>query len=220
VLAPGQRINEPDIATRLGVSRVPVREALRELESSGLVAARKHAGVFVRVLEPQEVADLSELRGVLEAHAGRRAAGLGNAPRRALVAALNRRLGDMKSHAARQDLQGYREADLAFHWTLVESTGNEALAASYRGVAQQLHLFRLQVLSRDVGIKASLAEHQRIIAAIAAGDEAQAEELLSAHVAASLGRLRDRLAPDSVSETSQRDVPPTPRIPAGERTAL
>src|SRR5256885_17224513 len=55
-LAPGQRINEPDVAARLGVSRVPVREALRELASTGLVASRKHAGVFVRVPAPTEVA--------------------------------------------------------------------------------------------------------------------------------------------------------------------
>src|SRR3954468_10541006 len=71
-LAPGQRINEPDVAARLRVSRVPVREALRELESSGLVEARKHAGVFVRILDGKEVADLYELRAVLDGHAGRR----------------------------------------------------------------------------------------------------------------------------------------------------
>ncbi|HEU5294588.1 MAG TPA: GntR family transcriptional regulator, partial [Burkholderiaceae bacterium] len=71
-LVPGQRINEPDVASRLGVSRVPVREALRELASTGLVAARKHAGVFVRVLAPKEVADLYDLRGLLDGHAGRR----------------------------------------------------------------------------------------------------------------------------------------------------
>src|ERR1700750_2650562 len=69
-LAPGARINEPDIAGRLGVSRVPVREGLRELESSGLVEARKHSGVFVRVLSAKEIDDLYDLRAVLDAHAG------------------------------------------------------------------------------------------------------------------------------------------------------
>src|SRR5215470_3037336 len=73
-LVPGQRINEPDVAARLNVSRVPVREALRELESSGLVEARKHSGVFVRVLDRDEIADLYDLRSVLDGHAGRRAA--------------------------------------------------------------------------------------------------------------------------------------------------
>src|SRR5205809_7332697 len=85
VLAPGQRINEPDVAARLRVSRVPVREALRELESSGLVEARKHAGVFVRILDAKEIADLYDLRAVLDGHAGRRAAGLPDARRKALV---------------------------------------------------------------------------------------------------------------------------------------
>ena len=83
-LAPGSRINEPDVAERMGVSRVPVREALRELEAMGLVVSRKNVGVFVRELAPREVADLYELRAVLDGHAGTRAAALGDVPRRAL----------------------------------------------------------------------------------------------------------------------------------------
>ena len=75
-LQPGQRINEPDVAARLGISRVPVREALRELESTGLVVARKNAGVFVREPNAEEVRDLYEMRGVLDGFAGRRAARL------------------------------------------------------------------------------------------------------------------------------------------------
>lgn len=188
-LAPGQRINEPDVATLLGVSRVPVREALRELESTGLVAARKHVGVFVRVLAPKEVADVYELRSVLDGHAGRRAAALARTPRLELVGALEAQMVTMKASAKRRDVQRYYAANLAFHWAIVEAADNAALAANYRGIAQQLHLSRLKNLSRDVGMKASQLEHARIVAAIADGDDTRAQTLLATHVTASLARL-------------------------------
>jgi DNA-binding GntR family transcriptional regulator len=192
-LQPGQRINEPDVATRLRVSRVPVREALRELESTGLVQARKHAGVFVRQLEPKEVADLYELRSALDGHAGRRAATLPEAARRALLKRLGALLREMGGHARRQDVQAYYRSNLAFHWAVVEAADNEALAHSYRGIVQQLHLSRLKNLSQDIGMQASMAEHREIVAAITAGDPARAQALLSTHVTASHGRLVHKL---------------------------
>jgi len=195
-LVPGQRINEPDVAARLGVSRVPVREALRELESTGLVAARKHAGVFVRTLAPKEVADLYELRSVLDGHAGRRAAGLPDAARRALVKRLAALLRDMKSHARKCNVQAYYTSNLVFHWAVVEAADNEALARTYRGIVQQLHLSRLKNLSRDIGMKVSLAEHEQIVAALAEGNAERCQALLAAHVTASHGRLVARLDQD------------------------
>lgn len=196
-LAPGQRINEPDVAARLGVSRVPVREALRELESTGLVAARKHAGVFVRVLGAKEVADLYELRSVLDGHVGRRAAALASAPRRALVDTLKRGMAVMKASAKRHDVQSYYAANLAFHWAVVEAAENEPLARTYRGIVQQLHLSRLKNLSRDIGMKVSLIEHERIVAAIADGDIERAQALQASHVTASHERLVERLNQES-----------------------
>jgi len=195
-LAPGQRINEPDVASRLKVSRVPVREALRELASSGLVAARKHAGVFVRVLQPKEVADLYDLRGVLDGHAGERVAALPERSRRALVKSLNDWQAQMKTSAQRRDVQAYYRANLAFHWAIVEAADNHALSHTYRGIVQQLHLSRLKNLSRDVGMQASLVEHRKIVATISAGEPDQARALLSEHVRASHGRLRELLAAD------------------------
>lgn len=193
-LAPGQRINEPDVASRLKVSRVPVREALRELASSGLVAARKHAGVFVRVLQPKEVADLYDLRGVLDGHAGERVAALPERPRRALVKTLNEWQARMKSSAQRRDVQAYYGANLSFHWAIVEAADNDALSHTYRGIVQLLHLSRLKNLSRDVGMQASLVEHRKIVATISAGEPERARALLSEHVRASHLRLRELLA--------------------------
>ena len=192
-LGPGQRINEPDVAARLGVSRVPVREALRELESTGLVAARKNVGVFVRVLEPKEVSELYELRSVLDGHAGLRAAGLPDAQRRGLIKALSVFLRAMDSHARKHDVQAYYASNLAFHWAIVEATDNAALLHSYRGIVQQLHVSRLKNLSHDIGMQSSLVEHRAIVAAIDAGDPSRAQALLSSHVTASHGRLVERL---------------------------
>jgi DNA-binding GntR family transcriptional regulator len=121
-----QRINEPDMAARLGVSRVPVREALRELESTGLVVARKHAGVFVREPTADEVRDLYEMRGLLDGFAGRRAAHLPMNPRASLCRPLDASIAAMKAAFAAHDVQRYYRENLRFHWAIVEAAGNHA----------------------------------------------------------------------------------------------
>lgn len=200
-LTPGQRINEPDVAAQLRVSRVPVREALRELESTGLVAARKHAGVFVRTLEPKEVSNLYELRGLLDGHAGRRAASLALPARQALVMRLKALEREMKANARRRDVQAYYAANLAFHWAIVEATDNEPLVRTYQGIVQQLHLSRLQNLSRDIGMKVSMVEHEEIVAALGAGDAARCQALQEQHVSAAHGRLAQLDKPDKPDKT-------------------
>jgi DNA-binding GntR family transcriptional regulator len=181
-IAAGERINEPDVAARLGVSRVPVREALRELESSGLVEARKHSGVFVRRLGAEEVRGLYELRALLDGFAGRRAAGL-SAPDRALLCdALDASVGRMEAAAQDHNVSAYYSENLRFHWLTVEAARNAALAGTYRNIVQKLHLSRLTNLSQGLAMLASVAEHRDIAAALRAGDAARTEQLLAAHV--------------------------------------
>ena len=191
-LRPGQRINEPDVANRLGVSRVPVREALRELESTGLVAARKHAGVFVREPTGEEVCELYEMRGLLDGFAGRRAARLEAPARLALADRLDASIDAMNAAFAVHDVQRYYRENLNFHWAIVEAAGNHALAATYRTVVQKLHLSRLKNLSQDMGMRASIAEHTRIARALRKGDIARCEDLMARHVSDAYDRLQSR----------------------------
>lgn len=196
-LAPGSRINEPDVAERLGVSRVPVREALRELEATGLVVSRKNVGAFVRELAPREVAELYELRAVLDGHAGSRAAALAEGPRRALSRTLDAATAAMRKAARRRDVAGYYAENLRFHWAIVEAAGNEKLLEAYRGIVQQLHLWRLRNLAQPVGMAASIAEHEAIARAIREGDPAQSGRLLADHVGAARDRLETHLSEEN-----------------------
>lgn len=195
VLAPGQRINEPDVANRLQVSRVPVREALRELESSGLVVSRKHSGVFVRQLEAFEIRDLYQMRGLLDGFAGRCAAGLPADQRQALVALLGTSVAAMQQAATQHDVQRYYAENLRFHWAIVESAGNRQLSDTYRGIVQKLHLSRLKNLSQDVGMQVSIAEHAEIVQALRDADAPQCEALMAHHVGDAYTRLVDAALP-------------------------
>lgn len=185
-LRPGQRITEPAIAARLGVSRVPVREALRELESAGLVESRKHTGVFVRQLSDAETADLYELRSVLDAFGGKRAA---EAPTPDLIKILKLLLSEMDAAAAISDISAYYNANLRFHWAIVEASGNAQVIEAYRGIVQKLHLARLTNLASNAGIQFSVREHRAIFNAIRAGKPADCETLMAHHVKAAKRRL-------------------------------
>ena len=198
ILLPGQRINEPDVASRLQVSRVPVREALRELESTGLVVSRKHSGVFVRTLAPAEIRDLYQMRGLLDGFAGRCATHLSLDKRAALVVQLEASIAAMQEGCSKKDVQLYYAENLHFHWAIVEAADNLQLSETYRGIVQKLHLSRLKNLSQDVGMQVSIAEHIEIVKTLRSPDTAQCEALLAQHV----GDAYKRLISKTITETT------------------
>lgn len=188
-LRPGQRINEPDVSSRLKVSRVPVREALRELESTGLVVSKKHSGVFVRELNDKEVSDLYEMRALIDSYAGIKAAALDGPSRSALVKHMQACIARMKEEAKAANVQAYYSENLAFHWMILEATGNQALIDSYRALVQKLHLVRIKNLSKDLGMSQSIKEHERIAKAISSGNVELTRALMSDHVKDAFMRL-------------------------------
>jgi DNA-binding GntR family transcriptional regulator len=189
VLIPGQRINEPDVAARLGVSRVPVREALRELESSGLVVARKHAGVFVRQLAAPEIRDLYQMRALLDGFAGRQVAQRSSLDNATLLRVLDDSIAAMQDAASQHDVQRYYGENLRFHWAIVEAAGNQSLTETYRGIVQKLHVSRLKNLAHDAGMQASITEHMEIADALRQGNPERCHTLLAEHVDDAHNRL-------------------------------
>jgi DNA-binding GntR family transcriptional regulator len=190
-LLPGDKISDSILAEKLRVSRMPVREALRDLEGSGLVESRKHTGVFVRMPTPREIAELYELRAALDALAGRKVAASASP---ALIAQLEQRLAVMQAATERNDVLAYYQSNLEFHWDIVSAAGSQELATMYRGIAQRVHMARLKSLSSDVAMMSSVRDHHRIVDTIRAADPDACAALMSAHVQRAVVRLQAQQA--------------------------
>ena len=198
-LQAGDWINEAMLASRLGVSRGPVREACRGLEQSGLVRVVVNRGAFVREITAAEAADLYELRAALFGYAG-----LLLAPRRTDAQLAELRALHAELDAATDELDRYYPLNLQFHALLLQYSGNVRLARDYAGAVRELHLFRRRALITPGRMSASNAEHAGILAAIEAGDPVAARELMERHVI----DARDRVAPrDARSRDCRSDMP-------------
>jgi DNA-binding GntR family transcriptional regulator len=178
-LAPGVWINEADLATRLGVSRAPIREACRGLEQSGLLNFVVNRGAFVREIDRSEAAELYDLRSALFALAGRELAPVISEKQLQILAKL---LDDMDVAAADGDLDVYYPLNLLFHQTLLEFTGNRRLLQTYQSIIRELHLFRRKALVTRERMSDSNAEHRAIYAALRAKNPVAAASLMEAHV--------------------------------------
>jgi phosphonate utilization transcriptional regulator len=191
-LAAGAKLNEADVAGRLGVSRGPVREAFRALGQAGLVRTEKNRGVFVRQVSIEEADEIYEVRAALDGLIGRLAA------RRIRPEQLERvRTIVKRMHAASRtrDVDAYYPLNVEFHEALAQAAGNQALLANYRRLVNELHLYRRETLARSAeNIPISTNDHEAIVHAVAKGDAALAERLLYEHVINSRERLHKALA--------------------------
>lgn len=192
-LQPGQALREPDLVEQMQVSRVPVREALRELESMGLVISRKHSGVYIRELDAEEVHDLYQFRALMDNHAGRIVTQLDQAQREALIEKLLLCVATMDEAMDGDNTQTYYNANLQFHWLFIQFAGNREIAKSYREVIQKLHLARVKNLTSKAHRSQSNAEHKQIVLALqdahSIAGATHCAELLSHHVINAHGRL-------------------------------
>jgi DNA-binding GntR family transcriptional regulator len=185
-MRPGERLNEQQLAQRFGVSRGPIREAVRALEGAGFVEAVTNRGVFVRQLTVGEVRELYEVRAALFGLAGRLMAERASAES---VQRLEAMLAAMEKAAANRDFDAYYPLNLAFHEAIVDGSGNATLAAQYRAFVKRLNLFRARSLVQGGGLAVSNREHREMVSAIAARDAGWAQEAHWRHVSSAKDRL-------------------------------
>jgi DNA-binding GntR family transcriptional regulator len=190
-IAAGTKLNEVEMASALGISRGPVREAFSALAQAGLVRVEKNRGVFVRQVSVEEASEFFEVRAALEGLIGQLAARRISIDEiEALRAVVRRMQQTQKSRRADE----YFALNVEFHDLLARAARNNALLAHYRGIVNQLDLYRRATIAHSADhIPQSTQEHEAIIEAVAARDEQRAQTLLVEHVLVSRARLHAAL---------------------------
>ena len=185
-LAPGERLNERRLCEQLGISRTPLREAIKLLASEGLVALLPNRGAQVAPLEPGRLAEALAVMGALEALAGELACRHATDAQIDEVAALH---AEMVVKHARGDLASYFRFNQAIHLKIVEASGNATLANTYRQLnANVLRARYMANLTRERWDEA-VREHEKILAALTARDVSRLKRLLEDHLAHKLASV-------------------------------
>lgn len=194
--APGERLQVDQLATQLGVSRTPVREALNLLASEGLVEVRPRHGTFVAQVDDTAVAELYQMRLMIDTSVGKLLPPrLSPRQLQILKRALDklRRLTDGDTY---RDYGAYLACDRAFHSTIVQQLGNSRLTALYEEINLPLWLVRAQQSAgTPQDARVSFAEHEAIFAALQARDPRAAAEAMAGHIESSLRKLGARVSP-------------------------
>ena len=200
-IAAGARIGEALIADELGVSRGPVREALRSLAQSGLVEILPNKGAIARTIGLDEVKNLYALRGALFALACQEVARQHDGE---TVALLRDNMSAMRAALSCDDKEAYYRLNVDFHTAIIDRSENPRAIDVYHSVVKEMHLFRRRGLSNVPNIAESVKEHETILAGIIAGDPDAAREAGRIHIESGCRRFLGTLTEDP-SGLSQAD---------------
>lgn len=207
-LEPGSRLSEQALASSLGVSRGPLREAIRRLEGRKLLERTPNIGVRVAALS---LSDLNELLQVREALEGMACALAARAMSDAEIADLRDLLKSHESQKSVRDGTGYYQEskDYDFHFRIVTGSGNERLIQMLLGdLYYLLRVYRYRSSTKPGRAKAALKEHKAIVAAMAKRDADAAEQAMRAHLRNARKDVEAQLAAEAGDETA---APPARR---------
>lgn len=176
---PGERLMELQLGEQLGVSRTPIREAIRKLELEGLVTMIPRKGAYVADMSIKDVLDVLEVRKVLEGLASSLAS-----QRRSEedMAFLEKTLSEFEAHLNSGNREGMMEKDKLFHEAIFNATRNKKLIQIAQSLQEQVQRFRVVFFSESDGFKQLLSEHREILEAIREGNMEGAREKAEGHI--------------------------------------
>jgi len=186
LIKPGQRIVETKIASQMGISRSPVREAISRLESKGFLVKMPRKGVFVELVDRKKLNDVYLLRNVLERYATKE---LAKNPKYIYLKKLEYCLKGIREAANKKDVAILAEMDYNFHACICESTKNEELYKTWQNLfARSKMLFAIEGVNIDKIVN-NPKEHEEILDAIKNSEVSKAKDLISKHIMEALSYL-------------------------------
>lgn len=178
-LQPGERLLEIHLANKLGVSRTPIREAIRKLELEGLVLMIPRKGAVVAEITEKSLRDVLEVRRALEELAVKLAC---DKIQDEEIEELKAAAKGFEKALGTGDVTVYAEADVKFHDIIYRTTDNQRLIQLLYNLREQMYRYRVEYLKREEVHETLLTEHQHIIEMIEKRDEKRAVDAVCAHI--------------------------------------
>lgn len=205
VLKPGQRIVESTLARQLGVSRGPLREALKALEANHLVETRRGRGTYVAKLTSDQLLEMIAVRAVLEGLAARLVTARATPE---IVAELTGLHEAIRKQAAAGRTSRWRDLDWQFHETVCRLSGNEFLLKAWQLMSNLVRLFLHSHPAYEREVESVLCNHERFLAALSSGDPEQAEAIFRGTILKSGYSALGSTIPDVLKNLLTQPMPP------------
>ncbi|NWF92770.1 MAG: GntR family transcriptional regulator [Syntrophaceae bacterium] len=191
-IPPGAKLSETQLSKKWGVSRTPIREVLRRLESEGLVNSSPHRGFIVNSISIEDVDHIYTIKISLEGLAGRLATPIiSKDPQK--MKAIQNLIREMETHSKRMDVKAYSKKNLQFHISIWNWCGNPWLTKILNHLSSQLNRFIVSALHVPNRMERSVKEHRKIVEAFRMGDARAVEKALGAHFKRASEDLKNEL---------------------------
>lgn len=179
-LTSGVIYNEQNLAKQLGISRTPVREALLELSSQGLMEFLPRKGVVVNTFKPEDVDEIFELRNIIESHAFLKAC---THPKELDLPKIKEILKTQQRIASKnKGIENFMEKDREFHTVFARATGNRRLIGIMENIRDMIHIMGSYALFTEGRMKDVVQEHEKILDAVIRKDADTVLDLLALHL--------------------------------------